>query len=401
MKISIGKKWKDKSVILFFIIMFCLLYQLQLDTLLIPISAVWLCISIYKIRYIKKSPYLTIIILFTIYTGIQFIVVSSITDKGELFNIFINGISVLFYAVTGLLTGEYLGENGKTNTAIKAVALIGLYNSIINIYSWIVQTGGVVGRYNFHSIINMSVSANIGISVLGALLFFSGPFKKKYFNVIGFIICASNAIIVITRMKQVTLVLYLLMFFWLYNRSQQAAGRRVQRVIGALIVVCFLCLLLQEQLSTSLKFYSTLFDSSNSDNIQRDLARLDAKNLFNKTYGFGVGYGNFNVFSENTILASPHGGFYSILSEEGIPGLILYFSMTIFGIRDCYINAFMSNNKELIAVSVAVTISLALFFISNSSFFPPANERAYYLECIIYWCFLGLLKSNTEVIRNG
>lgn len=400
MKITIYKEWKDKAVILFFIVMFCLLYQLQLDNFLIPLSVAWLCISIYKIRYIKKSPYLTIIILFTLYTIIQFVVVSSVTQNGDLFKVFINGLTVLFYATTGLLTGEYLGEKGKTNAAIEAVALIGLYNSIINIYSWIAQTGGVVGRYNFHSIINMSVSANIGISVLGALLFFSGPFKKNYFNVIGFIVCASNAIIVITRMKQVTLVLYLLMFFWLYNRSEQAAGRRVQRVVGALIVVCFISLLLQDQLSTSLKLYSRLFDASNLDNIQRDLASLDAKNLFNKTCGFGIGYGGFNVFRENTILASPHGGFFSILSEEGMPGLILYFSLIIFGIRDCYINAFMSNNKGLIAVSVAVFLSLALFFMSNSCYFPPASEKFYYLECAIYWCFLGLLKSNTEVIKN-
>lgn len=303
----------------------------------------------------------------------------------------VNVLTTICLIYSALKTGVYFTERGLEKKIIKFIMYLGLYNSIMNLYSWFITTGGTVGRYNFYSIINESVSSNIGLSVLGSLLFLSTDNLKKRLKYFGFIICASNVLIIITREKQVLFLCYMLVYVWALNNNDKRINRKLFRVMLLVFFIVLVYLIFYETVQTSLNTYSSLLDLSQLDNVERNLAVRDSVNMLKTSRGIGVGYGNYSLFSEFTTLATPHSGFYSILSELGFIGLLIVGICFFHILRVCFFMLLKNSEKIYYSLSIYLIFSIILFIISNTNFFPPPNERAYYLECVICWLFVGIL----------
>lgn len=312
-------------------------------------------------------------------------------ENADNFKSLINSM-IIFLLIMSCFFAGYNSSLLRTDQQIlKAISILALINSLVNLYSWFIFTGGVVGRYNFSSIITHSVSANIGLSIIGALLFLSRAIDGKKINYLFFLICASNAIIIVTRQKQILFIVYLLLFVLICNKKE----KNLNKAIGRIVVLLFACLaaffIFKDAILTSLSTYKFLFDAEGRDSIERSLAAKDSIEMFNNTLGFGVGLGGFSSYSKYTVLASPHNGFYSILSEVGIVG-ILYIVLLILLVAVIFFRTIkQKNQKTIYAIAIILLLEVVTLFVSNCTFLPPVNERTYYLDCAIIWIFLGIL----------
>lgn len=80
-------------------------------------------------------------------------------ENADNFKSLINSM-IIFLLIMSCFFAGYNSSLLRTDQQIlKAISILALINSLVNLYSWFIFTGGVVGRYNFSSIITHSVSA--------------------------------------------------------------------------------------------------------------------------------------------------------------------------------------------------------------------------------------------------
>jgi O-antigen ligase len=324
----------------------------------------------------------------------------------------VNGFTWIALAYFGYQVGKILGENTfELNKFLKFCLTLFLINGIVNIFIWISTTGGIISRYSFVSPITNSVSAGILYSLLGFFIVQALSLKSSYLSFLLKVIFFINIIIIGTRQVQIFFALYLVYYYLLSFKVYK--NMRIKLLIKALSITPVIFLVLIALLPTFAPMYEGIFDLGSQDYYVRQITQKVAVDLFLENPIFGIGYGMFGVYNTAIIsaagdtLGSTHNGFYSIISEWGILGILLTLGLFLNILSTSRKLLIRNNEKSKIDLVIIVFLRgvIFVFFVSNFDLFPPPNERNYYLYGFILWIMYGVITqkafSNTDTLSKS
>jgi hypothetical protein len=291
--------------------------------------------------------------------------------------------------------GKVIADNeNELNKFLSFIMNVFFINGITNVFVWFMQTGGVISRYNFISPITNTPSAGIELSILGFFLSIVLPNKNRFISIIYKIIFLINILIIVTRQEQIFFILCLGYYSLLVFKKFK--GKRILVILTYIFLGIFIILSARYFVSTYTNYYANIFNSEGIDMLSRKIANDSALSLFHSSPIVGIGYGMFAALNteglRGVILNSPHSGIYSILSEWGVIGSILtsILFINILLVTHKMISKGIETKKIHLIYVIFLRGIIILFFISNSTLFPPPSERAYYLYGSIMWIFFGI-----------
>ena len=142
---------------------------------------------------------------------------------------------------------------------------------------------------------------------------------------------------------------------------------------------------------------------SSYSTIIRILMIQDSIELFISNPFFGVGFGNFSLYSDLYVslsggnieqVNSPHNALFLIACELGIIGIITFFALCFNILLKLYMNI-KSEGRKVSKVLSTVMFPLILLLtidqiISNSVFLPPPAERSAVQLAYVFWILVHL-----------
>lgn len=324
----------------------------------------------------------------------------------------LNGFFSLIILLFAYNFGKLIGKSYLyTKRFIQAIICFAFINSLVNIFQWFIQTGGMIGRYNFDPLLIPSQGASIGFSILGFLYLYSTNelelFKNKIIRNTLLSILAFSVIIIISRQAQISFII-ILMLYKLFTLKKLSITTLV-KLIGSLVVFVLALVFIYLQLDLSELFVN----AANADSIDV-IVRLESFNeatrIFYDNLILGVGYGMYSLYSqvqvyvagELVFLASAHNGLASVFSEMGIVGVLLNGIFMIAIINEILKSRKMHRkNSSLLYKFINVIlayniIGIISFFVSNYYLLPPSSEYIYMGITFIIWASIGVSKSSIE-----
>lgn len=320
----------------------------------------------------------------------------------ETIKILLNGFVWIFLAYYGYVFGKTISNN-STGANKLVLFLINLFMllGLLNIYAWFTTTGGVIARYNFISPITQTTSAGIVFCSLGfflSLVYFDSKTLISWIRIIVFLI---NIVIIVTRLEQAMFCLYSVYYFLLLFLLYKNIGHRLKLIFICAFVCMLIIILAPNILGLLSPYYNGLFLTDGADIIPRQIAIQAAIGSFKENPIVGIGYGMFGLQMSNSTLASAHNGFFSILAEWGIIGLIITFILLINVLIKSFKVLFQKEMLSKLDIVFAIFLQgmVLSFFISNFVLMPPPSERSYYAFGFIIWIFFGLIKARSSGVR--
>ena len=271
--------------------------------------------------------------------------------------------------------------------------------SLVNVITWLITTGGVISRYNFEPTLVSSYGVITQWSNLGFLLLLSENKKFRLISLTTFklLILALSIMVILSRSSQIIFLLSVLIY--LYFQIKRFAKFK-------LFFITFSLLLLFSTLDFELfNFYSTLNSIENDPFRIRFESIMIAIEVFKEYMFFGVGTGMFSLYNTTAIiverqsnhLASVHNGFFSILAETGIFGLVIHLSLILAIIKGILIKVktkiFNNRFNFRLPIIIFLMSNIILLFTQNYFLYPPSSEFPYYGISIISWILIGILTS--------
>lgn len=324
------------------------------------------------------------------------------------FKMIMNGIVFILMALLAFSIGlAYKGDNEGIIRIIKfSINLITL-NALINVLAWLIQTGGIIGRYNFTLPISSSFGINIQWSILGFILQLSTikEIKKLSIETFKLIILFLSILIIISRQNQLMFIIIIAIYIYLTSKKN-INFKSISFFTMLIASISYIGLSLIN--ITVFDAYKTMLNPRGDDLLVRYNILISAVNIFKENMLIGVGYGMFGgyntatvaVTSANVYLGSPHNGIIAIVTEMGIIGLILNLILAFKIIRRMNIirkheyNNHQNQNKYLIAIYSFISVNIFAALISNYFLFPPASEFSYYGIASFSWLLIGIVLSN-------
>lgn len=327
------------------------------------------------------------------------------------FKIALNGIIYLFTAILTFSIGLSYNANAKLiDRSINFIGNMLTINAVIIIIAWVLQTKGVIGRYNFNPVFNTSFGVNIQLSIIGFMLILPRikSFRSMDLPTFQLLILALSILIIISRQNQIKFLIMVLIYLQITVKNV----KRYRIPLFILILISTIIYLgingIQSDIFDS---YSAMADSQGDDVQSRYVTFTSAIDIFKNNIIFGIGYGMFGgysttilyLFGTQTYLSSPHNGFAAILSEMGLVGFILAFSLC-FQIIKGFLRIIKSRSKDYhykLVVSIFSLVLVNIVFLLSSNFFllPPPSEYSYYGIASISWLLIGMVMS-LEIKRN-
>lgn len=316
--------------------------------------------------------------------------------------IFISGVFLILCNIYAFQLGLWLSRS-RNNCILLCNFLFFLFslNATVDVFNWLYTTGGVIGRYNFNPPLTGSPGTSITFSSLGFLLGiakYEGKFfKYRFFTIILLTILLLSIIITLTRLSQVAFAVMLLLYFFQFKKIISVRNILVLFLFAILVLV----ILFLFSSSDSFSIYGTV-DSAESIDLAVRLSLIQSSfDLFLSHPITGVGYGMFPgqnttpVFfnSKQTFPSSPHNGLLSILSEQGIVGLVFIIIIIWKIIRELKksIKFFKNDliNKYLTSIYSSQVVYITLFLFSNFNLFGPPTESFSNYFSFISWLLIG------------
>lgn len=413
------------------ILIFCLLFLTDYRIFNIPIPTIVLLFSIIiiiifhkntsvKLLFLKDNikSILSIILFFTIITyiiksgnieSVKQIYYNSSGEKPDYLylKMALNG---LFFILTALLAFSiglsYKGDEMAIKKIIKFIVNLITINALINIIFWLIQTGGVIGRYNFSPIIIPSFGINIQWSILGFILQLSNlrNNRKINFQSIKLIILFLSILIIQSRQSQLLFVMSLVFYFYLTSKNVS----KLKVVLSSFIVIISIIYFASSIFSLeTITLYQSTFDLQGDDILTRYAVFFSSLNIFKENILMGIGYGMFAGYNTTLIyvtgisqtLNSPHNGFMATLSEMGLIGMAINIVLAFKIIKRLKIinrNNYIYNgeNNYVTAIYVFIFVNILSALISNYFLFPPPSEFSYYGIAFVSWLLIGIGLSN-------
>ncbi len=314
----------------------------------------------------------------------------------------LNGLFSILIFFIAYNTGKYL-KISKTSIYLflKFLLILCLINSVSNIYTWFVSTGGVVGRYNFTPVLVPSQGVSVQYSILGFLILLSSGnnlIEKIQTRIIVLVIFFVSIIIIFSRQPQILFVAILVYYYYLNSDRHN----RIKKIMYVILIplVSFVIYSIYSILGL-LDIFQQSLDSDSIDVLVRIASFNEALRIFFDNFFFGTGHGMFALYNEliipvageQGVMTSPHNGLASCFSELGIIGLlcILFLLVTIYNLVFKYNSVKSSLLKMLMSMYFVYTLSL---FISNFFLLPPPSEYIYYANAYVFWLLIGYFAYN-------
>lgn len=385
-------------VFLYTSLLFLMLFHIYLEYFLIIYTLIVWCFVLFSFRPINKfiPRKLPILLGFLILVQLTSSLINFSFDLNY-FKIFLNSIFILVLIHLSIIFGSLFSN--KVYLLVIPFVLITFINSFTNIIHWYLVTGGVIERYNFISPITNNFFAGINLSSLAFYLTIATNFKSKFLKLFFLIVFLFNIVIIVVRQEQ---FFFMLFFLFLYFVELLIKRKHLLKNVLFLALILILLLFFLNFNRFFVDYYIRLFNFSSIDFSLRFETYRNAVNLFLSNPLFGVGYGNFILnLSEGINLASAHNGFFSMIAEFGLIGSLAMIVLFINILSKLVSRINKHASTITVIISTSILLSFLGFFISNSNFFPPPSERAYYLYTFIIWTFVGVIfqqKSNTNNI---
>ncbi len=317
----------------------------------------------------------------------------------------LTGIFSVLISWVGYKLGKVLITNhDRLKTFVWTLLVIIFINSLVNLIAWGIQTGAVLGRYNFDPPITGTPGLSIQLSIVGFII---GLSLLKFYKKGGavnwmlkgiLVIVFSNVVIIFTRQSQVTFLAVLMLYYLLNNKIN------VKKVLYLLFCVfiglgLFIYLMVA---SGNIDAYLNINSTDAVDVAIRLTTINSAYNIFLENPIFGIGYGMFSghnmvpifITGVEVYLASPHNGMVSLLCELGVVGLLYYIYLNTYIIMKLNkirknINDHSVRSVVTAIFSIQVVFSLSVI-ISNSHLFGPPSELSYTCFAFISWVLIGV-----------
>lgn len=317
-----------------------------------------------------------------------------------------NGVFLILTVILALSIGiSYKGKEEAIKRIIKFLINLITINALINVIAWGIQTGGVIGRYNFKMPIISSFGINILWSILGFILQLSLIKNLRKFTLeIKLVILFLSILIILSRKNQLMFVFILMLYLYLSTRK-----------VTKLMVVAFIFIFMtsityyaQSIFNTAfIHTYQEMLNPQGDDLLVRYDTLISALKIFKENIIFGIGYGMFAGYNLSTVsitgvnynLGSVHNGIISILTEMGITGIILNIIIAYSIIRKLNIvrkyksQYNLAHNKYIIAIFVFITVNIFAALTSNYFLLPPPSEFSYYGLAFVSWLLIGIVFS--------
>jgi hypothetical protein len=320
-----------------------------------------------------------------------------------------NGIVFLSLAYFSFSFGSYInGDLKLINKIIRLIINLLFLLALVNIYTWMTSTSGVLGRYNFKPILISSYGINIQWCILGFMLLLSKVenFSLLSFKTIKLVIFFVSILIIMSRLNQ---LLFLVCLFLYFNYNARYVAK-LKSIFYFLILATFTSFLIPVYNSfIFLNSYKLLSNFENDDFQVRLSTIYSALDIFSQYILMGVGYGMFAGYNKATFivertevnLGSIHNGLITILVETGLTGLLIHTLIIFYICRGAFklINYknYTGNYKFTISIKVFIILNIVLLFVSNYTFFPPPSEYSYVGISSVSWMLIGMLLSFKEV----
>lgn len=275
-------------------------------------------------------------------------------------------------------------------------------NSLVNLVAWLIQTGGVLGRYNFDPPITGTPGISIQLSILGFMLglplfkYYYSPRLRMFLRFL-LVILFSNVVIIFTRQSQLTFFAILLLFYLLSGKLDIKKILYLFVGLGVVGSVFFYILFA----SGNLDLYLNINSTDAVDVAIRLTTINSALQIFMANPLLGIGYGMFSGHNATPIfitgvevyLASPHNGIISILCELGVIGLFIYIYMNVYiiiklnqirkKVDDIRLKLVLTS---IFSIQAVLSVSI---LISNSHLYGPPSELTYTCFGFISWALIG------------
>lgn len=215
-------------------------------------------------------------------------------------------------------------------------------------------------------------------SIIALFLYTEKKEKKKIIRIIGTLLYISNIILVDSRGIELSLIIFLLIYFFATKKINIKTKIRI-----SLLVIILLCIFSSQIMNLSI-FKTGINDSSRISIIDMSLESLK------KSYYLGVGPGNIshvNAIYNKAETYDTHNFFLEIFCDYGIVGAVAISLWYISNLKTAYI--FMKKEKEAVIVLAALISMLCAFIVSSSLI-----GKAWFA------CFFGIIVAILNQIEN-
>ena len=310
----------------------------------------------------------------------------------------LNGFLVILLSYYSFLIGSLInGDASLLQNILRLIVNFAFILALVNVCTWLVSTGGIVGRYNFTPILISSYGINILWSILGFLLLLADldKFKVISLNSLKLLVFLLSIIIIMSRLNQLVFVVSVLLYY-----LQRLGGISKFKVIGLFIFVTIVPYIFLRRLSSqALSSYTALLSFKNEDYLIRLSTISNSLKIFYDNLLTGVGYGMFNGYNTSHIivqrtkvnLGSPHNGLISILAETGLIGLLVNIGLLRHVLRGVIssVKRYAHKYDFTVAIKVFIVVNIILLLVSNYFLLPPPSEYNYVGISIVSWLLIG------------
>jgi O-antigen ligase len=280
-------------------------------------------------------------------------------------------------------------------------------NALVNAVVWLVQTGGVVARYNSDLPLTNSPGISVWMSGLGfvaglTVLLHGRRSGWRTAALLGALALLFLSIaITVTREGQVVFLLLLGLTLLLSRKHLPRRATRLLPAVAALAGALLLWLVLSGRAREMLAPYTELNSADAQDFMIRRTMLRASWEMFRAHPFFGIGYGYFPLVNSTPVqvstltvfLASPHNGIASIAAELGSFGLLA--ALVLAGAAFSRIRRIRRDSPDprirgfcsfLLAL---ITIEFVTQFVSNSLFVPLPADRNMVQLSFVLWFLIG------------
>ena len=371
----------------------------------------------------KRIVFLNIIILFSyllnlnnINTVSQVFTITSGDSPSYLYaKLFFKGLTYVTVISIAFLSGYTLFSSiDSFGKLCKILFVLFAINSFADVLTWLIETNGQIGRYNFLPPITGSAGISIHFSSIGFIFGLSviknetnKTIRVLYRFLLLFLFL--GVLIILTRKSQ---MLFVFMYF-MYSNLKQNRNQNNKFLFAILIIAVFSIIISFVSSFEAFDSYSGFLSKESQDIEMRAVMIASALDLFNKYPIWGVGYGMFvghnltPVYNNDLMifLGSPHNGFAAILCELGLLGIIAYLSLNITILKQMYSaqNIFKvkygAKSFYFISAFIVLVGSSISFLYSNSVLYGPPNELTYINLAFINFLIIGGVSGNMNKIK--
>ena len=329
----------------------------------------------------------------------------------------IYGIATMFLFQGAFLYGaRYMTAEQDISHVVYTIIIAGTINAIYSIMIWIIETGGIFGRYNYLPPIEQSQGVHDSRMMLIILLAFAVLASRSSLSnkvriglLFAMLVSIFSMATVLARGNWIETAFYLSMVIVFLWKRLSNAMKNALMVASIIIFIGIILSVTTGTLHNTIiqQSFRGLFSPSSVDITIRIALVRHAVKVFLAHPIVGVGYGFYVLYSTEPIyitsgyryVATPHNGAVLLLAELGSIGAIFFIGI-VRNILDGCIRAIRYAigpiSQSIATVFLVILIGKLIMLFFANSFLSPPVERAVVQGDFILWFFFGMCTGIAE-----